>query len=47
MPVVFGGDPKLEKNVIWVSHDEHAQVVRYLNDLYRSAKSQPAKPVGQ
>jgi hypothetical protein len=38
MPVVFGGDPKLGKNVIWVSHEEHAQLVRFWNDRYLSVK---------
>jgi hypothetical protein len=39
-PVVFGGDPQLGANVVWVSHDEHAQLVKYWNDVYRSVKSQ-------
>jgi hypothetical protein len=39
-PVVFGGDPESETNVSWVSHDEHAQLVRYWNTLYRSLKTQ-------
>ena len=46
-PVFFGGDPKVGNNVIWVSHDEHAKVVRYWNNLYRCVKGQPAKSVGQ
>jgi len=39
-PVVFGGDPQLGANVVWVSHDEHTQLVKYWNDLYRSVKNQ-------
>jgi len=47
LPVVFGGDPKLGKNVIWVSPEEHAQLVRFWNDRYRSVKGPPTAPVGQ
>jgi hypothetical protein len=25
-PVVFGGDPQLGANIVWISHDEHAQL---------------------
>ena len=46
-PVVFGGDPNLGKNVIWVSHEQHAQLVKYWNDLYRSVKRQPTTSAGQ
>jgi hypothetical protein len=38
-PVVFGGDPQSQENIIWVSHDQHAQLVIYWNGLYRSLKS--------
>jgi len=37
-PVAFGGDPTLGENVVWVSHEQHAQLVKYWNDLYRSVK---------
>ena len=37
--VVFGGDPQLGANVVWVSHDEHAQLVKYWNGQYHSPKS--------
>jgi hypothetical protein len=46
-PIVFGGNPNLGDNLVWVSHDQHAHLVRYWNDLYRSAKSYPSKPVKQ
>ena len=23
-PIVFGGDPKAEDNITWVSHEQHA-----------------------
>lgn len=35
-PTVFGGDPGLGKNVVWVSHEQHAKLVRWWNDLCRS-----------
>jgi hypothetical protein len=35
-PLVFGGDPKTGENAIWVTHDEHAQFVKWWNGLYRS-----------
>ena len=38
-PIVFGGDPQSQENIIWVSHDQHAQLVKYWNGLYRSMKS--------
>jgi len=38
-PIVFGGDPQSQENIIWVSHDQHAQLVKYWNGLYRSLKS--------
>jgi len=39
-PIIFGGDPQSQANVIWVSHDQHAELVKYWNGLYRSLKSQ-------
>ena len=38
-PIVFGGDPQSQENIIWVSHEQHAQLVKYWNGLYRSMKS--------
>jgi len=38
-PIAFGGDPQSQENMIWVSHDQHAELVKYWNDLYRSLKS--------
>ena len=45
-PTVFGGDPKLGKNVIWVSHEQHAQLVRWWNGLCRSLTNVPAGTIG-
>src|SRR5579862_3197878 len=41
-PVAFGGDTKMGKNLIWVSHEQHAQLVIWWNDLYRSLKRKPS-----
>lgn len=38
-PVVFGGDPEAKGNLRWVTLEEHARLVRWWNDLYRSAKN--------
>jgi hypothetical protein len=37
-PLVFGGDPKIGDNLVWVSHEEHAQLVRWWNEQYRALK---------
>jgi hypothetical protein len=39
-PLVFGGDPSSHQNQAWISHDQHAQLVRYWNNMYRSMKAQ-------
>jgi hypothetical protein len=38
-PVIFGGDPKGKGNIRWVTLEEHAGLVRWWNDLYRSTKN--------
>jgi hypothetical protein len=38
-PLVFGGDPKIEENVIWVDHGSHGELVRWWNQHYRELKS--------
>jgi hypothetical protein len=38
-PVVFGGDPKSGENLTWVNHEQHAQLVRWWNDLYKSVSA--------
>jgi hypothetical protein len=35
-PTVFGGDQSHGENLIWVSHEQHAQLVHYWNNTYRS-----------
>ena len=39
-PLVFGGDPDADDNMIWVSHEQHAELVRWWNDVYRSGRRQ-------
>ena len=36
-PVAFGGDPKLGENLVWVTHEQHAQLLRWWNSQYLSA----------
>ena len=38
-PIVFGGDAGVGENLVWVSHDEHAQLVNWWNDMYQSLKA--------
>jgi hypothetical protein len=46
-PIVFGGDPGARENMRWVSLEEHAQPVRWWNDLHRSLTNKaPAAPKG-
>ena len=37
-PIVFGGDPRADDNITWLSHEQHAELVRWWGDLYRSVK---------
>ena len=42
-PIVFGGDPKIGENMIWVDHKQHEQLVKWWNDKYRCAKAESQK----
>ena len=37
-PLVFGGDPELGDNVIWVTQEDHVSLVRWWNRLYATVK---------
>ena len=37
-PIVFGGDPGGGDNQIWVSHDQHQQLVSWWNEQYRRVR---------
>jgi len=39
-PIAFGGDPNAGENVTWVTHQQHVDLVRWFNDLYRTLSSQ-------
>jgi hypothetical protein len=43
-PIAFGGDPSIGTNLTWVSHEQHAQLVRWWNDQYRSLKGPAQTP---
>lgn len=34
-PVVFGGDPNPEKNMTWVTIDQHVELVKWWNDKFQ------------
>ena len=34
-PLVFGGDPKSEKNIAWLTLDQHVDAVKWWNAKYR------------
>lgn len=38
-PLIFGGEPSLHENQTWITPEQHAQLVRYWNDMYRSMKA--------
>jgi hypothetical protein len=37
-PLIFGGDARIGNNMIWVTLEQHAQLVKWWNDLYRKMK---------
>jgi hypothetical protein len=37
-PVVFGGDPSVGPNLIWVDESQHAALVRWWNGKYREVR---------
>jgi len=39
-PILFGGSPDLGENLTWVSHEQHAQLVRWWNEKYRELRAQ-------
>lgn len=40
-PIVFGGDAGSEENIRWVSHEEHARLVKWWNEKHLSMKAHP------
>jgi hypothetical protein len=45
MPIVFGGDPAVDSNLEFVNHEQHTGLVRWWNDLYRSVRNKPDRPM--
>ena len=41
-PIVFGGSPTQNENMIWISHEQHAEVVRFWNKTYFELKNKTA-----
>jgi hypothetical protein len=39
-PILFGGSPEPGENLTWVSHEQHAQLVRWWNEKYRELTAQ-------
>jgi hypothetical protein len=37
-PLVFGGNPDVGDNLVWISHEQHAQLVQWWNTKYFSPK---------
>jgi hypothetical protein len=44
-PILFGGSPRLGENVTWVSHEEHAPLVKWWNDQYHQLKARKSNPI--
>jgi hypothetical protein len=40
-PLVFGGDALAAENLIWVTHDRHAQVVKWWNEQLAEVDGAP------
>lgn len=38
-PVAFGGDPVDQANMKWITLDQHVELVKWFNDLYRQLKA--------
>ncbi|MEM9400752.1 MAG: hypothetical protein AAF984_11140 [Verrucomicrobiota bacterium] len=35
-PTALGGNPESSKNLVWISHDEHPELVKYWNEMHSS-----------
>ena len=42
-PIIFGGDPQAEENMVWLAQDKHAEFVRWWNELYRQEDAERKK----
>jgi hypothetical protein len=41
-PIVFSGSPTEKENMVWITHEQHAEAVRAWNKLYFEIKNQTA-----
>ncbi|MEO6003797.1 MAG: hypothetical protein ABIZ04_09980 [Opitutus sp.] len=41
-PIAFGGSPTQKENVVWITHEEHVELVRFWNKTYRDIKNKTA-----
>ncbi|HEY1676104.1 MAG TPA: hypothetical protein VGG04_00210 [Candidatus Sulfotelmatobacter sp.] len=41
-PILFGGSVDLGENATWVTHEQHAELVRWWCERYRRLKAQPS-----
>lgn len=39
-PLVFGGDAADKTNIAWITHEQHAELVTWWSEQYRSTKTQ-------
>jgi len=42
-PIALGGDAGVGENLVWVSHEEHGQLVKWWNDKYLALKAPPGR----
>ncbi len=38
-PLIFGGDPESEENLVWLTHEQHGEAVTWWNKKYREVKA--------
>ena len=41
-PIIFGGSPTEHGNLAWITHEQHAEVVRFWNKTYFELKNKTA-----
>jgi hypothetical protein len=41
-PIVFGGSPTEKENMIWITHEQHIEAVRFWNKTYFEIKNKTA-----
>jgi hypothetical protein len=39
-PILFGGSPDMGENLTWVSHEQHAELVKWWSEKYHQIKTQ-------